>query len=97
MSISETTKIAIPEPREISTVPRFSDRVFRVVVSLGGISSLIILAAIAFFLGIRGFDVLSNTGIKFITQYEWYSAINTDGTAGEQASTFGIGAMLVGA
>ena len=96
MSISETTKIAIPEPREISTVPRFSDRVFRVVVSLGGISSLIILAAIAFFLGIRGFDVLSNTGIKFITQYEWYSAINTDGTAGEQASTFGIGAMLVG-
>lgn len=96
MSITESAKLAIPEPRKISTVPRFSDRVFRVIVFCGGISSLVILAAIAIFLGIRGYGILSETGLKFITQYEWYSAINTDGTAGEEGSTFGIGAMLIG-
>lgn len=85
-----------PRTEKISTVPRFSDRVFRVVVFCGGLSALLILAAIAIFLGIRGFSILSQTGLRFVTQYEWYSAINTDGTAGEEGSTFGIGAMLIG-
>ena len=31
----------IPAPRELTTEPRFSDKVFRAVVTAGGLSSLI--------------------------------------------------------
>ena len=59
----------LPSPREITTEPRFSDKVFRAVVTAGGLSSLSILAAIAIFLGIRGFEIISREGLSFITGY----------------------------
>jgi len=85
-----------PAPRPITTKPRRSDQVFRTIVFVGGLSSLVILAAIALFLGIRGYEIIVKEGLSFITGYEWYSSINADGSAGDQPSVYGIGAMLIG-
>jgi len=86
----------IPEARVLTNKPRFSDRVFRGIVTLGGFTSLIILGLISLFLLYRGFSVLRSEGFSFITDYEWVSSINSDGTEGEVASTYGVGAMLAG-
>lgn len=93
--ISDETR-ALPTPRLLTNQPRLSDRIFRGVVTLGGFTSLLILGLIALFLLYRGFSILRTEGFSFITQYEWVSSINSDGTAGEAASTYGVGAMLVG-
>ena len=85
-----------PKPREIITNPRTSDKIFRAVIFTGALSSLFILAAIATFLGLRGFEILAREGLSFITGYEWYSSINSDGSTGEDPSVYGIGAMLIG-
>lgn len=88
------TTTLIPSPREISTEPRRSDKVFRGVVTTGGLSSLVILGLIAIFLAYRGFEVLRQEGIGFITSSDW--AVNIDESGNIVESTFGIGAMLVG-
>ena len=85
---------SIPTPRKISTEPRRSDKVFRGVVTTGGLSSLVILGLIAIFLAYRGFEVLRQEGIGFITSSDW--AVNIDESGNIVESTFGIGAMLVG-
>ena len=82
-------------PRAISTEPRRSDKVFRGVVTAGGLSSLLILGLIALFLGWRGFDVIRSQGISFITSSDW--SITTDDDIGNVVeSHFGLAAMLVG-
>ncbi len=81
-------------PREITTEPRFSDRVFRGVVTTGGLSSLAILGLITIFLGYRGFEVLRQEGFNFITSSTW--AITTDDAGNVVESHFGLAAMLVG-
>ena len=81
-------------PREITTEPRFSDRVFRGVVTAGGLSSLVILGLITIFLGYRGFEVLRQEGFNFITSSTW--AITTDDAGNVVESHFGLAAMLVG-
>ena len=98
MSINEISDQVrpIPEARVLTNKPRFSDRVFRGIVTLGGFTSLIILSLISLFLLYRGFSVLRSEGFGFITDYEWVSSINSDGTEGEVASTYGVGAMLAG-
>ena len=88
------TTTLIPTPRKISTEPRRSDKVFRGVVTTGGLSSLVILGLIAIFLAYRGFEVLRQEGIGFITSSDW--AVNIDESGNIVESTFGIGAMLVG-
>jgi phosphate transport system permease protein len=88
------TTTLIPSPREISTEPRRSDKVFRGVVTTGGLSSLFILGLIAIFLAYRGFEVLQQEGIGFITSSDW--AVNIDESGNIVDSTFGLGAMLVG-
>ena len=88
------TTTLIPSPREISTEPRRSDKVFRGVVTTGGLASLVILGLIAIFLAYRGFEVLRREGIGFITSSDWAVKIDESGNIVE--STFGIGAMLVG-
>ena len=85
-----------PAPRILESKPRFSDRVFRAIVGLGGYSSLIILGLIAGYLFFLGFSSLRREGLSFITSYEWVSSINTDGTLGSDPSTYGVGAMLIG-
>jgi phosphate transport system permease protein len=90
--VSSTT--LIPQPREISTEPRLSDKVFRGVVSAGGFSSLAILGLIAVFLAYRGYEVLREEGLGFIINAEW--SITQDESANVIDSTFGLSAMLVG-
>jgi phosphate transport system permease protein len=84
----------IPTPREITTEPRRSDKVFRGVVTTGGLSSLIILGLIAFFLAYSGFEVLRQEGLSFITSSDW--SISTDEAGNVVDSQFGLAAMLVG-
>ena len=89
-----TPNLVIPAPREITTEPRRSDKVFRGVVTGGGLSSLLILGLIAVFLGYRGFEVLRQEGFGFITHSDW--SITTDDAGNVTESHFGLAAMLVG-
>ena len=91
---TETSPALNITPRVISTEPRRSDKVFRSVVTAGGLSSLIILGLIALFLGWRGFDVIRSQGISFITSSDW--SISTDDLGNVIESNFGLAAMLVG-
>ena len=85
---------AIPSPREITTEPRFSDKVFRAVVTAGGLSSLFILGLIAVFLGYQGFEILAREGFSFLTTSQWSVEVDSYGVITN--STFGLAAMLVG-
>ncbi len=82
----------IPEKREITTVPRFSDKVFRFVVTSGGFTALIILSLISIFLLLEGLPVFRDQGFKFVTGFDWNSGDPDNGVP----ATFGIGAMLIG-
>jgi len=82
----------VPKAREITTQPRFSDKVFRFVVTSGGFTSLIILSLIAIFLLQQGFPVLKDMGFGFITGFEWNPGDPDNGVPVQ----FGIGAMLIG-
>ena len=84
----------IPPPREISTKPRRSDKVFRGTVTGGGLSSLLVLGLIAVFLAYRGFEVLKEEGLGFITGADW--SVTLDESANVVESNFGLSAMLVG-
>ena len=88
------TTIVPPSPREITTEPRRSDKVFRGLVTAGGLSSLLILGLIAVFLGYRGFEVLVQEGFGFITNSDW--SVTVDENANVIDSSFGLAAMLVG-
>ena len=88
------TTTLTPSPRTLSTEPRPSDKVFRGVVTGGGLSSLVILGLITLFLAYRGFEVLQEEGIGFITNSEW--AITQDESGNIIESNFGLAAMLVG-
>ena len=88
------TTLVPPTPREITTEPRTSDKVFRGLVTAGGLSSLIILGLIAVFLGYRGFEVLRQEGFGFITNSDW--SVTVDENANVVDSNFGLAAMLVG-
>ena len=80
-------------PREISTNPRPSDKVFRSVVSGVGLLAFFVLLSIGSFLVLRGFEVFKLEGFKFLTSAEWN--VVTDDT-GKQTYSFGIAAMLIG-
>ena len=88
------TNLVLPTPREITTEPRRSDKVFRGVVTAGGMSSLIILGLITIFLGFRGLEVIRQEGFGFITHSDW--SISTDDSGNVTNSQFGLAAMLVG-
>ena len=88
------TTLVPPAPREITTEPRRSDKVFRGLVTAGGLSSLVILGLIAIFLGYRGFEVLRQEGLGFITNSDW--SVTVDENANVVESNFGLAAMLVG-
>ena len=90
----ENRSAAIPAPREITTKPRRSDQVFRAVVTIGGMSSLVILGLIALFLSLKGFSVLRVEKLSFITESKWEVLQDAEGKIAE--STFGLAAMLVG-
>ncbi len=80
------------QPRTITTTPRTSDRVFRGIVTAGGLTSLIILGLIAIFLASKSHAVFSTFGWHFITDATW----NPDDGTTMSTGQYGIGAMLVG-
>ncbi len=80
------------QPRKLSTTPRFSDRLFRGIVTAGGFTSLVLLGLIAVFLYMKSKDVFSTFGLRFITEVDWTP---DDGTA-MATGHYGIGAMLIG-
>ena len=81
-----------PTPRVITTEPRFTDKVFRAVVTSGGLVSFVLLGLIGFFLIYNGFEAIRNAGFGFITGFDWVDAIPED----NQPASYGIGAMLYG-
>jgi phosphate transport system permease protein len=94
MSVELSERPAPPAPREITTQPRRSDQIFRIVVTIGGMASLVILGLIALFLSIKGLHILTDAKLGFITGSAW--EVITDDTGSIAESKFGIGAMLVG-
>ncbi len=94
MTTAVRERPAPPEPREITTKPRRSDQVFRIIVTTGGMASLVILGLIALFLSIKGLHILTEEKWGFITGSAW--EVVTDETGAIVESKFGIGAMLVG-
>lgn len=85
---------APPSPREITTKPRRSDQVFRIIVTIGGMASLVILGLIALFLSIKGVHILTEEKFGFITGSAWEVTNDENGTIID--TKFGIGAMLLG-
>lgn len=92
MTITQPT--VIPAPRELTTKPRRSDQVFRGIVTLGGMASLVILGLIALFLSLKGVHILKEEKFGFISTSKWEVITDDSGSIAE--SSFGIGAMLVG-
>jgi phosphate transport system permease protein len=90
MTVVTPEKKITPAPRVITTEPRFTDKVFRAVVTTGGMISLILLSLIGFFLISNGFEAIRNAGLGFLTGFEWEDAIPEIG----QDARYGIGAML---
>lgn len=94
MTLLENRSPEIPAPREITTKPRLSDQIFRIVVTIGGMTSLVILGLIALFLSLKGISVLRVEQLSFITESKWEVLQDAEGKVAE--STFGLGAMLIG-
>ena len=92
--MSETR--VIPAKRELTTKPRLSDKVFRGVVTSGGLSSLVILGLIFAFLLSEGFQTIKSQGLYFLTGSQWNAVVTDAGTIDTKQSHFGIAAMLVG-
>jgi phosphate transport system permease protein len=96
MTLLENKSAEIPAPREITTKPRVSDKIFRGVVTTGGLSSLVILRLILIYLTYQGFDVLKSQGFGFLTTSGWQVIIDDAGQIDPAQTTFGIAAMLIG-
>ena len=92
MTVISPEAKTIPNPREITTEPRFTDKVFRGIVTSGGIFSLVLLGLIGFFLVYNGFTAIREAGLGFLTGFDWVDAIPEEG----QPASYGIGAMLWG-
>jgi phosphate transport system permease protein len=92
MTVISPKAKTIPNPREITTEPRFTDKVFRGIVTSGGLFSLVILSLIAFFLLYNGFAAMREAGFAFLTGFDWVDAVPEEG----QPASYGIGAMLYG-
>jgi len=81
-----------PTPRVITTERRLTDKIFRGVVTGGGLISLTLLGLIGFFLVYNGFEAMRNAGLAFLTGFDWFDAVPEN----NQAASYGIGAMLYG-
>ena len=92
MSSAVVDQKQTPEPRVITTELRFTDKVFRGVVTGGGLISLVILGLIGFFLVYNGFEAMRNAGFAFLTGFDWVDAVQEN----NQPASYGIGAMLYG-
>jgi len=92
MSAAVVEQKQTPQPRVITTEPRFTDKVFRSVVTSGGLIAGLLLGLIGFFLIYNGFEAIRAAGLTFLTGFNWVDAVPEDG----QAASYGVGAMLYG-
>ena len=92
MSTAVVEQKQTPQPRVITTEPRFTDKVFRSVVTSGGLIAGLLLGLIGFFLIYNGFEAIRAAGLSFLTGFNWVDAVPEDG----QAASYGVGAMLYG-
>jgi len=92
MTTTQERSSQAPVKRELVSNPRFSDKVFRKVVTAGGYFSLLILGLISLFLLFNGLTVFKSEGLKFITGFDWVVHLPDEGIP----SQYGIGAMLYG-
>ena len=92
MSAAVVEQKQTPKPRTITTELRFTDKLFRGIVTGGGLISLVILGLIGFFLIYNGFEAIRNAGLSFLTGFDWVDAVPENG----QLASYGIGAMLYG-
>jgi phosphate transport system permease protein len=90
---AQTPPAVLPSPRKLSTKPRPSDQIYRVVVTAFSFSALIILALIGAFLLIKGFATFKSQGLHFFTTAGWSVQTND---AGKEVAHFGLSAMLLG-
>jgi len=93
MTLLENKSADIPAPREITTKPRVSDKIFRGVVTSFGMSALLILTLIGAFLAYRGVQTFHTQGWSFLTSYKWDVTVDE---AGKTTNVLGVGAMLIG-
>jgi len=92
MTTTQERSSQAPVKRELVSNPRFSDKVFRKVVTAAGYFSLLILGLISLFLLFNGLTVFKSEGLKFITGFDWVVHLPDEGIP----SQYGIGAMLYG-
>ena len=90
MTSTAARTVLTPDKRPITTKPRTSDVIFRGVLSVMSMSSLLILTLIGLFLSLRGFQAFQTQGLGFITNIDWSAGV--DGGK----DSFGLGAMIVG-
>lgn len=89
-SVPATTQT--PEPRELSIIYNRADRIFRRIVTMGALTSLILLGLIGIFLFVRSAQIFNDRGLKFLTGANW-TAGSGDGVIPDD---FSIGPMLTG-
>jgi phosphate transport system permease protein len=80
------------EPRRLTTSPPLSDRIFRSIVTAGGLASLVVLGMISVFLYVKSKDVFTTFGWSFIKDAQWLP----DDSVTMASGHYGIGAMLAG-
>lgn len=87
--MSDTPQVQV---KAITVVRSGGDKVFRGIMTAGGLTSLVVLSLIAAFLLYRGFEIFRDFGFSFLTTSEWNSGIDDIGTD----ARMGVAAMLVG-
>jgi phosphate transport system permease protein len=82
----------VPQRRKLVSSYTLIDRIFRRVITTGGLFSLVLLGLIGAFLLYRGFEIFSDFGFSFITGEVW----NIGDPMDTSTAVLGIGAMLMG-
>ena len=83
--------------RVITTTPRLPDRIFRAIMTFGGIFSFLVLGAIFIYLFQRSAPVFQEFGFKFVTGSQWVSGDGLPASQGSQdPAVFGLFPMLYG-
>ena len=97
MTVIDSPSPTVVEPRRIHVVRRPSDRVFRGILTLGGLAAFIVLSGIFGYLASSSAPVLREFGLEFFTGSVWYAGdglLVSEGSV--DPSQFGLFPMLWG-
>lgn len=97
MNQSSPALLNPPKPRLVTTKPRFTDQVFRGVMTFGGLSAFIVLGTIAIYLVSRSMPVWREFGVEFVSKSVWNSGSGeAPSVAGADGAQYGLAPMLYG-